>query len=127
MFERYAAVTFFIVAATLTGCGRPAPSEPAPTTYKVVGKVLKGSKPFTAGGAIEFIADGKRALGDIQPDGAFVLRTVTAQHNVTGAPDASYTVTIVPASQAQNVRPITLKKKYVVAPGDNQLTIQLDE
>src|SRR4029079_17797565 len=122
-----AAAGLFLVVAALCGCSRGAPTEPPPTTYKVEGQVLQSGKPFAGGGAIEFLADGKRALGDIQADGTFVLRTLTAQHNVPGASEGSHTVTILPASKSQNVRPIVLKKKYVVAPKDNHLTIQVDD
>lgn len=124
MDTRHLLLGVFLAAGSF-GCGQ-APSEPLPKTYKVEGKILKKGQPYSGGGVIEFIADGKRSLGDIQPDGTFLLRTVTAQHNVAGASEGQHAVTILPASKDQSAAPISLKKKYAVTAGDNQLTILVE-
>lgn len=109
------------------GCGR---RNPPPRTYKVEGVVVKSGEPYTAGGAIEFCHEtlvGATSIGEIGPDGKFVLYTLTDQHKVEGAQEGSHTVTIIPASRQQNVQPIFLKKKYVVETADNKLTVDVDD
>lgn len=92
--------------------------------------VSKSGETFTTGGAIEFRPDAQsdaNSIGEIQPDGKFVLHTLTSQHKVPGAQEGPHSVTIIPASREQNVQPIFLKKKYVVAAGDNFLTVDIDD
>ena len=96
-----------------------------------MGKVVhKNGKPYTLGGSISFRHETKEGVsteGTIDPDGAFVLQTVTAHHNVSGALEGSHAVTIVPPAPDQNVVPIRLAKTYVVVAGDNNLTIELED
>ncbi len=123
-------IVFVVTLPSIGGCTK-AHVEPKPQTQKVDGKVvLKDGSAFTKGGAIEFRHDEKEgvsAQGEIKADGAFQLYTVTAQHKVIGAVEGSYTVTIIPPAPDQNVQPIAIRKKYSVAPGDNQLTVVIGD
>ena len=128
---RYAAAFFGLFAACAAfGCSRGF-VEVKPQTHKVEGKVTyKDGKAYTDGGAIEFrhtTTEGMSATGEIQPDGSFKLQTVTAQHKVPGAIEGTYQVTILPPAPDQNVRIISLQKKYDVVAGANQLTVFVDD
>lgn len=120
----------FVLACSLLGCTQPN-REPPPVTTKVNGKVVHANgKAYTEGGMIEFRNESKpgvTSISGIQPDGTFSLYSLKGQHKVSGAEEGSYEVTITPNSQDQNVRSMVLKKKVVVAPGDNDLTIQLED
>jgi hypothetical protein len=113
-----------------TSCAQPT-TETRPATYKVEGKVVrKDGKPYTEGGVIEFVPDptkGVRSLGQINPDGTFSLHTVTAQHRVEGATAGPHTVTVSPPAPDQNVRTFVLTKKYTVTPGENKMTVELED
>ncbi|MSU76460.1 MAG: hypothetical protein EXS16_00030 [Gemmataceae bacterium] len=119
-----------VLACSLIGC-TPTNREPPPVTTKVDGKVVQANgKAFTEGGTIEFRNEtkpGVTSISGIQPDGAFSLYSIKGQHKVPGAEEGSYEVTITPSSQDQNVRSMVLKKKVVVGPGDNDLTIQMED
>ncbi len=121
-------ILFLLILIPLVGCNRK--TEPPPITQKVGGTVVfKDAKPFSGGGTIEFrheTKSGATAISGILPDGKFDLFTMTAQHKVPGAQEGSYTVTITPASEDQNVQPINIKKKYVIAVGENELTVVID-
>jgi len=125
-----AVIAILPVTMLATGCS-PQPTEPRPETYKVEGKVVrKNGQAYTEGGVIEFVHDttkGVRSLGQINPDGTFSLHSVTAQHRVEGATAGPHTVTVSPPAPDQNVRTLVLTKKYTVAPGENKLTIELED
>ena len=121
--------SLFLLTWSMTGCSQS--KSPPPRTYKVEGIVVfKSGEIYTTGGAIEFrheTQSGATSIGEIQTNGKFVVRTLTGEHKVPGALEGPHTVTIIPASREQNVQPIFLKKKYVVAAGDNNLTIDVDD
>jgi hypothetical protein len=67
------------------GCSR------GPRIAKVKGTVTCGGKPVTSGQIMFHCENGRPALGDIQPDGSYVLTTLKAGD---GALVGSHTVTI---------------------------------
>jgi hypothetical protein len=120
----------FLLIGVAGGCS-PARVEERPVTHKVTGKVIyKGGKAYSKSGAIEFrheTQSGATSIGEIQSDGSFELRTVTAHHRLVGALEGAHFVTIIPVSPNQDIQPILLAKKYAVAPGDNQLIVEIED
>lgn len=80
-------VVFFTVAlASLPGCG---PRYPA--TVSVCGRVTWQGEPVPEGRIAFWPADGRPALGEIEPDGSY---TLTSFHRGDGAVVGLYQVTI---------------------------------
>lgn len=122
------AFVVLVGSTALLGCNNRQ-LEPKPETHKVTGTiVLKNGKSYAEGGSIQFQPEnGASSMGIINEQGAFELYTVTADHRVEGALEGTHTVTIMPLSADQDGRSILLRKKYKVGPGDNNLTIVIED
>ena len=118
--------SFGVIIAFLAGCTKPGDIPP---THKVEGKVIdKDGKPYSTGGAIIFHHDTKdhiTAGGEIKSDGTFTLQSTFGFTKVSGAVEGSYKVTIIPKSPGVATPPVSLQKKHVVEPRDNNLTIEI--
>jgi hypothetical protein len=124
-------VGLVLAGSPFLGC-TPNKGDPPPPTHKVEGKVVyPGGRPFTAGGMIGFIHEtfpGVTTTAEIKKeDGTFALHTIVGQHRVAGAQEGPHAVLIRPLSQDQNVQFIHLKKKFVVVPGDNHFTVEIED
>lgn len=84
----------------LTGCGRD--------TYPVEGTLeVQGDVSALAGSIIEAAVDGdpeRRASGEIQPDGTFVLETLKDGRIRKGVREGTYRVRIIPSDDDRQVR-----------------------
>jgi hypothetical protein len=119
----------------LVSCGWSA----LPKTYPASGSVVyQGGKPIRGGGSIQFVSADDPALrivGDIRPNGSFVLRTVKDSEQSPGAPVGEYDVTIHPAPAAgvrgaeaggqRAVEPIAATRKQKIHAGENQMKIEI--
>jgi hypothetical protein len=111
------------------GCARQT-AKPPPPTQKVEGVVLrKDGKPVSRGG-VEFRHATKPefvSLGEVGADGRFTLRTMGGVSDAAGAQEGEHTVTYTPhAEKQEDIIPVTLSKKYVIKPGDNNITVTLE-
>lgn len=77
-------------------------------TYPVEGTVVvSGDLSALAGSVVEAVAEGephKRASGEIQPDGRFVLETLQDGRIHPGAPKGTYRVRIIPSDDSRQIR-----------------------
>jgi hypothetical protein len=119
------AILLIVLNAT-GGCRRN--DEEGLQTYKVEGRVVhKGGQPFT-GGLVEFQTNdaSQTAIGEIQSDGSFALRTLREQKRVPGAAQGDYRVTVIPPmAEDQSGQPITLPRRYRIEPKDNYFTLEI--
>ncbi|MCI0637653.1 MAG: hypothetical protein L0Y72_08380 [Gemmataceae bacterium] len=119
-----------VLSVAFLGCGGGRPAVEIPRLFPVSGIVLqKNGKPYTGAGLISFehLQKGEfSATGTIQPDGAFLLMTSVGNSREPGAMEGVHTVTIVPASEDQDVQPIVLKKRYLVEKCPNEITVTLE-
>lgn len=115
----------------LVGCGAKPPPANLPTVYKVQGKVLDAAGQPVSGGTLQFeslAAQNMVAIGEVQPDGTFEIRTMVDGHKLSGAVAGQQRVTYIPAStQAPGgTGPVVLKQTLEVKPQDNiDITLQL--
>src|SRR5262245_5557354 len=83
-----------LLALAVAGCG----ADKRPKTYEVSGKVtLKGGAAL-AGGTVRLEpkeASDLSVNGEISPDGSFTLTTYAGGAKLPGAPEGSYTVSVV--------------------------------
>ncbi|MCI0379445.1 MAG: hypothetical protein L0215_17695 [Gemmataceae bacterium] len=119
-----------ILGTALLGCSGGRPAVEAPRLFPVSGIILqKNGKPYTGAGLISFehVQKGEfSATGMIQPDGAFLLMTSAGNSRKPGAMEGLHNVTVMPASQDQDMQPLVLKKQYFVDKGANDITITLE-
>lgn len=116
----------------LSGCG-PADTAPAVKTIPVTGKVLDADGKPVSGGMLS-LRDVKNAeqvaSSMVDDDGAFKLKAVVGDKQVEGALAGEYTVLYAPDSVDQtskaNGLPVTLKKKYSIKEGQEELEIKLE-
>jgi hypothetical protein len=115
-----------LAVVLFAGCGGDVAKDP--TTHPVRGKVVdRSGKPLTAG-SVEFRPVGKsegNSFGEIQADGKFTLDTVTTKKKLKGAQEGEHEVMVIIDPKGA-IPPVTLKKKYVIKPGDNDITVQLE-
>jgi hypothetical protein len=111
-----------LTLASLAGCGWG-----MPRTYPVKGKVVfKGGKPVTDG-RIQFqsATDPQlKALGDIDQDGGFSLKTYIDANNAHGAPAGTYKVVV---ELERPARVVALPVAHTVEPRDNDFTIAIEK
>lgn len=121
-----------LLGATLAmGCGGPSGLAP------VHGTVSLNGKPLTEGFVVVTPAEGKTAMGTIQPDGAFVMGTNSSSDGVA---IGTHPVTVLPPTATEGAPPSAttrmLPNRYSIAatsgvtvdvkPGeDNELVIEL--
>jgi hypothetical protein len=111
----------------IAGCGQP--KAEIPTTWPIKGKVLNGGQPI-AGGTIEFqpTGEGRRAVGEIGPDGSFSVFTFFDNDKTDGALPGSYRVTVIPPIPPdQNVQIYNLAKSYQIEAKDNEFMIDVSK
>ncbi|HLW64881.1 MAG TPA: hypothetical protein VKS79_06130 [Gemmataceae bacterium] len=126
------AVALLVLFSLLSGCQKQTKS-PMPPLHSVQGTVTKDGKPIDEA-FVQFVPDsGSEILtvnGRTNADGKFELSTIHAQTNEKkpGAPEGSYTVTIMLSldPQHQRVEQVTLPDKYQVKPGANDFPLELN-
>ena len=129
----FSALTLASLVLALAGCG--AQTAPPPKTYEAKGKVVLANGQPYPGGTVEFRSKSLpyNALGRINPDGTFILETMTDSGKIKGAVEGPFQVTILPdlsqdqtQSQGGVPEPITLSQSYTVKPDNsNDFTITL--
>jgi hypothetical protein len=124
-----AALSTFVLALALAGCGEPVGGTRNETLYPAKGQVLLANGKPLSGGTVVFIpASGQDASprGEIGPDGNFVLKTRDAD----GAPAGKYKVRIEPPLSAMkkgrnglaDLGSLPFPRKYTDEDGDTGLT-----
>lgn len=112
-----------LLVMAMIGCSQP-PAVQHPPTYPVSGRVVRKSGQVVAKGAVQFrpLADTtKSAIGEIQPDGSYVLQSVFGNELVPGAVEGEHEVTVIPILEGSHARDaILLPKPHKVEPRDNQ-------
>lgn len=87
-----------LAAALLLGCGDSGPTPPK--TYPVKGRVVYSDGTPMPGGSITFLLTSgnpeQSALGDMDSNGEFALRTIFGNKRLTGAVEGTFEVTIQP-------------------------------
>ncbi|MBY0459878.1 MAG: hypothetical protein K2V38_21375 [Gemmataceae bacterium] len=117
----------------LAGCGGNQP--PFPDLHPAKGVVKRGGSPV-ASGTVQFTPDKAADFlvnAEVGADGTFALTTVrgtdSAGERKPGAPAGAYRVTYTPPLGDQTaggrVNPINLPNPVTVAPGENNLTLEL--
>jgi hypothetical protein len=120
------------VAAGLLLCAVGCQKTTLPKTYPAAGSVkFKDGRPLT-GGIVQF-QSADRSLtvsGTIGADGTFSLQTLKETTQVPGAPEGSYTVTVLPPVASDRrlpFQPVTLPQPYKVEAGPkNEFAIEID-
>jgi hypothetical protein len=120
-----------LTLGVLCGCGpKPVPVV-LPTVHKVIGKVQgKDRQPVTSG-TLQFEAlasPGRVAIGEVQADGTFQMRTMVDGERLDGVVAGPQRVTYIPRSTQDpaGTGPVVLPKNLEVKPQDNvDLTLQL--
>ena len=128
-------IALAIMAGSLAlfGCAEAKPQGDLPALHPA--KVTRGGSPV-AGGLLQFRAEPARpeaadliVNAELAKDGTFVLQTIHAvsMKKAVGAPAGTYRVTHMPAitAEQQNVPPMELPKPVTIAPGPNELTLEL--
>ncbi len=111
------------------GCGK----SDMPRVYPVTGSVaFKDGRPLP-GGAVQFksLTDPSLTVaGNVKQDGTFTLLTLRDKEKVPGAPEGSYTVTVLPPIGEDHrplMPPVELPRPYQVeAKEDNRFDIRID-
>ncbi len=121
---------FFLLSATLFGCGGgPEPSELK--TYPVMGKVLAADGQPLTGGIIQFMLpeDPSRTISSmIAEDGSFELKTMDGNQNLSGAIEGECKVLVtLPFGPGEVPETVKLSHSVLVNPGENDLVIQLEK
>lgn len=118
---------FFVFMLLFCGCNTKLPDRPHPETHPVNGKVVKKSGEAFVNSSVEFQSRddvGQRAVGSIQPDGSFVLKTIA--HNVVldGAVAGEYIVTIHSIDEGNHVpQSVVLPEHQTVVSGTNRVNL----
>lgn len=113
----------------LGGCSPALPDRHLPETHPVAGQVVKKSGEAFTNSSVEFQSKddmGQRAVGSIQPDGSFVLKTIA--HNVVleGAVAGEYEVTIHSIDEGSHApQSVVLTEHQTIVSGENRLTLLL--
>lgn len=122
---------WYVAMIALLAVGPVACSGPEmPELHPVTGKVLWADGQPLAGGSVQLNSPENSMLiinGAIGPDGTFALATVKEGTRVEGVPIGSYHVTLVPPMGEDQMAqpPIRLPEPVSVAPGGNELTLEL--
>ena len=109
------------VVLILAGCSK---KDCGPQTYPVSGEVFRRGKPVTSG-TVQFVHQTEpniRAVGEIGPDGKFVLCTLVGNENRSGAVVGEYKAVLVLSAQDPAFHPKTMFK---VEPQVNTFKIEL--
>ncbi len=120
--------TAVLILALVAGCGG---GDDLPKTFPVRGKVVfKDGQPLTRG-VVHFRTNdfpSLRTVGEVQPDGTFVVVTHANGRRSPGAVAGSHRVTVLPSSGADQSAPaVQLPKPFVVnETDDNQFQIAID-
>jgi hypothetical protein len=102
-----------------------------PRTYPVTGTVAFPDGSPVKGGAVHFRSETDPSLtvtGAIKEDGTFALETVKDTAKAPGAPEGSYTVTVLPPAgkdQRLAMPPAVLPQPCRVQPGDNHFDLRV--
>jgi hypothetical protein len=111
-----------VALAGIVGCG-----PGMPKTYPAKGKVVfKGGKPVTDG-RIQFqsATDPQiKALGEIDEDGSFSLKTYVGAKNAGGIPAGPYSIVV---ELERPTRVVALPSTYTVEPRENDFTITIEK
>lgn len=122
----------------LSGCGSGAKQPDFPDLSPVKGAVTRGGSPVK-GGAVQFFPDPANPdfliNSEVGADGTYALSTVRTTDKSgerrPGAPAGTYKVTYTPPLGDQTaggaVSPIELTKAFTVAPGSNDIPIDLQK
>jgi hypothetical protein len=117
------------LSVLLGGCSKPPPAN-LPTVYKVGGKVVDAAGQPVKGGTLQLQSQAMQnttAIGDIQPDGTFQMRTMVDGHRLDGVVAGAQKATYFPPmteDQAAAI-PRDLKDAVEIKAQDNDLTIKL--
>jgi hypothetical protein len=112
------------------GCGGGAN---APDTYAVTGQVTGADGRPLPGGLVEFRHVERpndpawRAVGTINPEGNYKLKTLWEGKELTGCREGKYTVTVTPRGDDGQMPPppVTLAGAVEVKPEDNVIPLTL--
>jgi hypothetical protein len=121
-----------LVLALLVGCTGDKKKDDLPSTHPVKGSVLDTKGNPLKGGSVQF-ESGKpgdaTVVGNISPDGTFVIKTFRDKSEREGAPEGEYQVTIqFPLGEGNAGAPpppVTLTTRFKVEPKENTLNIDL--
>jgi hypothetical protein len=112
------------------GCEPKKQTLAVPTTYPVAGKVVdKAGAPVTTG-SVQFeslATPGQVAIGELQPDGSYSLKTFIDGNKLEGAVKGPQRVTYLPKmTEDQSAAvPVTLTEQFDVKEGANDFTVRL--
>ena len=124
----------FALLFVVFGCSGSKPHPMAAKTVPVSGRLVDSQGAPISKGMVEFRSSEdpeKRAIGEVGADGRFSLYMIVDSQKLNGALPGQYDVSFIPFSQdqvteASNSGPKTLKKKYVVAAGEETLEVKLE-
>jgi hypothetical protein len=116
------------VAALLCGCGNM-PSPNLPPVHKVSGQVVSAAGQPVSGGTIQLQSTSSQhtAIGDVQPDGNFTMRTMVDGVRLDGVVAGAQRATYFPQmTEDQSAAvPVDLKEPIEIRPQDNEIVIKL--
>ena len=121
-------IVLLVMLSFSWGCGAR-PATDLPKTYPVTGNVFDVSNRPMTGGFVEFQSKTDQnvmAIGNIQPDGSFVVSTYIDGTEVTGAVPGEHAVTVHPPQlEHGGAEPIHIRQTYIVEAKANEITLNL--
>jgi hypothetical protein len=125
--KRWAAVGLIALAAM--GCHTKVARQ-LPKTYPVKGRVVASQGQLPAAGSMILFEPASAELvakGKLEADGGFALSTLFHDQVLDGAAEGSYDVSVLPVVGNMPGPPISVTKRCVVQPKENNFIIDLNK